>query len=202
MKRSFLKELGLDSEVIDKIMTENGKDIEKYKTDIEDYVSEIKELKSKNVDNLKAIDEVIKVKEKELRKELEKKEEEHKEALDKANKYDSVFKELEDLKKANSDKEYTSNIEKFFKENKINFTSSFAKEAIIGKFKEKEFKLNEDKFGDDAISFVKELQESNKDAFKDVKEQPNNPQPYTYTPNGGGDGSSDLASQVNAMLGL
>lgn len=31
MKRDFLKELGLETEVIDKIMTENGKDIEKEK---------------------------------------------------------------------------------------------------------------------------------------------------------------------------
>ena len=29
MKRSFLRELGIDEEVIDKIMAENGKDIEK-----------------------------------------------------------------------------------------------------------------------------------------------------------------------------
>ena len=29
MKRSFLKELGLESDVIDRIMAENGKDIEK-----------------------------------------------------------------------------------------------------------------------------------------------------------------------------
>ena len=50
MRRSFLRELGIDAEIIDKIMAENGKDIEKYKSEIEDYVSEIKELKSKNVD--------------------------------------------------------------------------------------------------------------------------------------------------------
>ena len=32
MKRSFLKELGLEDEVIDKIMAENGKDIEAHKS--------------------------------------------------------------------------------------------------------------------------------------------------------------------------
>ena len=32
MKREFLKELGLADEVIDKVMTENGKDIEAHKT--------------------------------------------------------------------------------------------------------------------------------------------------------------------------
>ena len=67
MKRSFLKELGLESEVIDKIMAENGKDIQKYKTEIEDYIEEIKELKSAQIDKSKAIEEAVKTKETELR---------------------------------------------------------------------------------------------------------------------------------------
>ncbi len=36
MKREFLKNLGLEDEVIDKIMAENGKDIEKAKGDLEE----------------------------------------------------------------------------------------------------------------------------------------------------------------------
>ena len=63
MKRSFLKELGLESDVIDKIMTENGKDIEKYKSDIEDYVSEIRDLKAGKVDVSKEIEKAIEKKE-------------------------------------------------------------------------------------------------------------------------------------------
>lgn len=35
MKRSFLKDLGLDAEIIDQIMDENGKDINKAKADLE-----------------------------------------------------------------------------------------------------------------------------------------------------------------------
>ena len=65
MKRSFLKELGLESDVIDKIMTENGKDIEKYKSDIEDYVSEIRDLKAGKVDVSKEIEKAIEKKEEE-----------------------------------------------------------------------------------------------------------------------------------------
>ncbi|MGL5642227.1 MAG: hypothetical protein ACRDDM_08160 [Paraclostridium sp.] len=175
MKRSFLKELGLDSEVIDKIMTENGKDIEKYKTEIEDYVEEVRDLKDSKVDVSKEIEKAIK-----------KKEEEYKERFEKADKYDSVFKELETLKKDNAAKEYVKKVEKFFGENNIDFTSSIAKEAILNKFKEKDFKLNEDKFGEDASNFMKELQESNKDAFKDLeKDNSNKTQTYTYTPKGG-----------------
>jgi hypothetical protein len=200
MKRSFLKELGLDSEVIDKIMSENGKDIEKYKSEIEDYVSEIRELKSNSVDNSKAIEEAVKAKEKELRQEFEKKENAYKEKFEKADNYDSVFKELQDLKKANSDREYAQNIENFFEENKIDFTSSFAKEAIINKFKEKEFKLNNNKFGEDAITFMKDLQETNQDAFKAMENGTKNPH-YTYEPKGGNsDGNSDLAAQALAAV--
>lgn len=201
MKRSFLKELGLDSEVIDKIMSENGKDIEKYKSEIEDYVSEIRELKSKAVDNSKAIEEAVRTKEKELRDEFEEKENGHKERFEKADKYDLVFKELEELKKSNSDKEYAQNIESFFEENKIDFTSSFAKEAIINKFKEKEFKLKDNKFGEDAITFIKDLRESNKDAFKAIQNEGKQSSHYTYEPKGSNlGGNSDLAAQALAAV--
>ena len=71
MKRSFLKELNLDIEVIDKIMAENGKDIKKYKDEIEEYVSEIKELKSNAMDSAKSIEKAVKEKEKELRNEFD-----------------------------------------------------------------------------------------------------------------------------------
>ena len=189
MKRSFLKELGLESEVIDKIMAENGKDIEKYKTDIEDYVSEIKELKSNNVDTSKAIEEAVKAKEKE-----------YKATIEKTSNYDDIVTELEGLKKINSEKESIQNIEKFFEENKIDFTSSFAKEAIITKFKEKEFKLNDNKFGEDAVEFINELKESSKDAFK-ITETNNNV--YTYQPKGSNlNSNDDLAAQVNSILGI
>lgn len=182
MKRSFLKELGLESDVIDRIMTENGKDIEKYKSDIEDYVSEIRDLKAGKVDVSK-----------EIEKAIEKKEEEYKERFEKADKYDSIFKELETLKKDNAAKEYVKNIEKFFDENNIDFTSSLAKEAIINKFKEKDFKLKENKFGEDAINFIKELKESNKDAFKET-EKNNANNTYTYTPKGGNSSGGKVES--------
>ena len=182
MKRSFLKELGLESDVIDKIMTENGKDIEKYKSDIEDYVSEIRDLKAGKVDVSK-----------EIEKAIEKKEEEYKERFEKAEKYDSVFKELETLKKDNAAKEYVKNIEKFFDENNIDFTSSLAKEDIFNKFKEKDFKLKENKFGEDAINFIKELKESNKDAFKET-EKNNANNTYIYTPKGGNSSGGKVES--------
>lgn len=44
MKRDWLKELGLEKEVVDKIMEENGKDIEAAKGKKDDYETKIKEL--------------------------------------------------------------------------------------------------------------------------------------------------------------
>ena len=41
MQRKFLEELGLEKDVIDKIMTENGNDIEKIKADRDNYKSQL-----------------------------------------------------------------------------------------------------------------------------------------------------------------
>ena len=42
MQRKFLEELGLEKDVIDKIMAENGSDIEKVKADRDNYKSQLK----------------------------------------------------------------------------------------------------------------------------------------------------------------
>jgi len=66
MKRDFLKELGLDADVIDKIMAENGNDINKAKAESEKLNAELEQVKSdltkandtlekfKDYDNVKA----------------------------------------------------------------------------------------------------------------------------------------------------
>src|SRR5699024_1435010 len=51
MKREFLKELGLEDSVIDKIMAENGKDIENAKGDVSKLEAEIK-TKEKELETL------------------------------------------------------------------------------------------------------------------------------------------------------
>lgn len=51
MKREFLKELGLTDEQIDKIMAENGKDIENAKGDLAEKETEL-ETKTKEVESL------------------------------------------------------------------------------------------------------------------------------------------------------
>ena len=196
MKRSFLRELGIDAEIIDKIMAENGKDIEKYKSEIEDYVSEIKELKSKNVDMDKAIADAVKEKEAEFESKLAEK--------DKVKDFDKISEELNGLKQANVDREYTEAINNFFTESKVDFTSNFAKEAILNKFKEKKFELKEGKFGKDASKFIDELKTTDAGAFKEVKDNTNNNQQYyQYEPKGtNSDQTSDIQAQVNSILGL
>lgn len=66
MKRDFLKELGIDDEAINKIMAENGKDINNAKSDAEKSAAELEQLKAelakanetiervKDYDNVKA----------------------------------------------------------------------------------------------------------------------------------------------------
>ena len=185
MRRSFLRELGIDAEVIDKIMAENGKDIEKYKSEIEDYVSEIKELKSKNVDMDKAIADAVKEKEAEFESKLAEKDKVIKETEDKVKDFDKISEELNGLKQANVDREYTEAINNFFTESKVDFTSNFAKEAILNKFKEKKFELKEGKFGKDASKFIDELKTTDAGAFKEVKDDNNNNQQYyQYEPKG------------------
>lgn len=164
MKRSFLKELGLESEVIDKIMAENGKGIQKYKTEIEDYIEEIKELKSAQIDKSKAIEEAVKTKENELR-------EEFKEAIEKASKYDAVIKENEELKEANFNREFSDATNALFKENEIDFTSNMSRDTTISKLKEKNFKIVDGKFGEDAVNYLNELKESDAGAFKETRPQ-------------------------------
>lgn len=62
MKRELLKELGLTDEQIDKIMAENGKDIEKLKSDIASMTGERDGLKTQlaeagaTIDGLKKLD--------------------------------------------------------------------------------------------------------------------------------------------------
>lgn len=204
MKRSFLRELGIDAEVIDKIMAENGKDIERYKSEIEDYVSEIKELKSKNVDMDKAIADAVKEKEAEFESKLAEKDKVIKETEDKVKDFDKISEELNGIKQANADKEYTEAINNFFTESKVDFTSNFAKEAILNKFKEKKFELKKGKFGKDASKFIDELKTTDAGAFKEIKDDNNNDQQYyQYEPKGtNSDQTSDIQAQVNSILGL
>jgi len=73
MKRSFLEELGLGKDVIDKIMDENGKDVEKAKGSLADVQQERDDLKKQIFDRDEQLESLKKAKgnSEELQKQIE-----------------------------------------------------------------------------------------------------------------------------------
>ena len=60
MKREYLKELGLEDEIIDKVLTENGKDIEREKGKAEAAKADTENLKTQLADRDKDLEELKK----------------------------------------------------------------------------------------------------------------------------------------------
>lgn len=131
MKRDFLKELGLTDEQIDKIMAENGKDIEKYKsesdalrttntqqkTQLEEANKQIESFKSMDIEGIKKA----------------------------ADDYKTKFEEAEKNYKAELDKiSYNSAAEKFV--DSLKPKDGLSKSAILSEFAKKEFKLDGENF--------------------------------------------------------
>ena len=174
MKRDFLKGLGLDDSVIDQIMDENGKDIQREKDavnkvnqDLEKYKAEneglktqlseantqIQSFKEMDIDGIKASAEEWKTK------------------------YETDTKALNEKIAA---KDYDYAIKDFMSQFK--FIDDDVKETVINKFKAKEFKLEEGKFlgGED---FMKDYKENHKSLF--VPDEPQEPIPQIVKPTGG-----------------
>lgn len=200
MKRSFLKELGLETDVIDKVMTEYGKNVEKYKSENADLLLEIKELKSNTVDTDKAIKEALEKQKEEHQTQLDKELEKHKKELEKYSEFEQIKTELETLKRESNERILNDNLEEYFKSNKINFTNSYAKKEITNKIKEKNLEFKDGKFlGLD--EFMKELKENEKEAFinADLSRFNNG-----YTPSAGGSTKplEDTQKMINEILGI
>ena len=180
MKRDFLKGLGLDDSIIDQIMEENGKDIQREKNavnkvnqDLEKYKAEneglktqlseantqIQSFKEMDIDGIKASAEEWKTK------------------------YETDTKALNEKIAA---KDYDYAIKDFMSNYK--FIDDDVKETVINKFKAKEFKLEEGKFlgGED---FMKEYKENHKSLF--ISDEPQDPIPEIVKPTGGSNPSGD-----------
>ena len=180
MKRDFLKGLGLDDSVIDQIMDENGKDIQREKNavnkvnqDLEKYKAEneglktqlseantqIQSFKEMDIDGIKASAEEWKTK------------------------YETDTKALNEKIAA---KDYDYAIKDFMSNYK--FIDDDVKETVINKFKAKEFKLEEGKLlgGED---FMKEYKENHKSLF--VSDEPQEPIPQIVKPTGGSNPPGD-----------
>ena len=180
MKRDFLKGLGLDDSIIDQIMDENGKDIQREKNavnkvnqDLEKYKAEneglktqlseantqIQSFKEMDIDGIKASAEEWKTK------------------------YETDTKALNEKIAA---KDYDYAIKDFMSNYK--FIDDDVKETVINKFKAKEFKLEEGKFlgGED---FMKDYKENHKSLF--VPDEPQDPIPQIVKPTGGNNPGGD-----------
>lgn len=143
MKREFLKGLGISDEDIEKIMKEHGLSIEseKAKTKLASEQLNAANEKIKSFENL----------------DIDKIKEESSDWQKKAEKFEMQLKE-ESYK--NAAKTLLNDYE---------FTSSLAKEAVLGKIIAKEFEVKDGNLVG-ADEFLKELKETNKEAFKDVSE--------------------------------
>ena len=180
MKRDFLKGLGLDDSIIDQIMDENGKDIQREKNavnkvnqDLEKYKAEneglktqlseantqIQSFKEMDIDGIKASAEEWKTK------------------------YETDTKALNEKIAA---KDYDYAIKDFMSNYK--FIDDDVKETVINKFKAKEFKLEEGKFLG-CEDFMKEYKENNKSLF--ISDEPQDPIPEIVKPTGGSNPSGD-----------
>lgn len=131
MKREFLKELGLEDAAIDKIMAENGKDIEKYKSDAETLKTTTEQQKTqleeanKAIEGFKAMD-IDSVKKS-------------------ADEYKTKFEQAEKDHAAKlSEISYNSAAEKFV--DGLKPKDGLSKKAILSEFTQKGFKLEGESF--------------------------------------------------------
>lgn len=181
MKREFLEGLNLDKETVDKIMSENGKDIEKekskttkaeterdtYKTQLDEVNSKLKDFEDMDIEAIK------------------------KEAKDWKEKYDNDTKELQDKLQAQA---YDTAAKEYL--GQFKFVDDDVKELVLNKFKSKEFKLDEGKFLG-ADDFMKEYQEAHKNLF--VQEEKADPVPEIIRPTGGNGNEGEKMSLMDAM---
>lgn len=163
MKREFLKELGLEDDVISKIMKEHGKTIQKMDDTIETYRGKISELQTDIATKSKDYEE--------LNKEhmLSKAKIEEFEKVD----IDGLKNSIQEWENKYNQREYDLSVDKYMQNYK--FTSELAKEATISKFKEQKFKLKDGKL-DGAEDYMRKFMEENKSAFviEDNNTQNNN----------------------------
>lgn len=179
MKREFLKGLGLEDTVIDQIMDENGKDInkanEKVKT-LEAEVNNTKELltnANKEIDSYKSMDiDAIKKSAEDYKTKFETAEKEHQAQL--------------------SQIEYDNKLGKYV--DKLNLKNDIYKNAVISQIKEKGLKFDGDTLlGGEEL--VKGFKEQYADAFADIKPKPN------FADTTQGSGKPEITKEVFNKMG-
>lgn len=204
MQRKFLEELGLDKEVIDKVMQEHGKTVEKHKKDLESASEKSKnletELETANKTLGEATSQIEQFKSMDIEG-IKKSAEEWK------GKYDTFQKEAETQKaefaKQIEAKEYAHAAKEFVGGHK--FSSEFAKGAFMKEFLAKELKLENGKFLG-ADDYINQFKESNAGVFIEDQAQNQNQNQqqqqstYQYQPQGGGNTNQDIAAQFASAI--
>lgn len=175
MKRDFLESLGLESEVIDKIMKENGKDIEGVKAKFADYDDIKKQLETANttLEKFKDYDQTKADVEK-YKTELKKSQEE------------SAAK-IASLERSGKVKDYLSGKK---------FVNKITQDAITAKMCEA-LGADESK-GKNLDDIFAEITKGQSDILKDE----NAPTPPVVPAMGGKGGKSDDDAQARAVMGL
>lgn len=153
MKRDFLEGLGLEKETVDKIMAENGADLEREKAKTTAAKADLAEAQGKltaaqeELNGLKKAGGDIAAVQKQL--------------TDLQAKYD---KDTGDLKGQLEDRDYSDAITGFIAEKGLKFSSKSAEKAFISAFKEKKLERKDGAFVG-ADDFLKEQKEADPEAF-------------------------------------
>ncbi len=163
MKRKFLEDLGLDKEIIDKIIDQNSMDIGSYKKQVEELTEATKQLK-----------EDVQTRDNQL------------EELKKAGSVDDLKKQLNEAQEANkkAQKEYDEKIAdmKFNTAIEKALAAALHPDLIAKQIDKSKLKLNKDDTVDGLEEQVKTLKETYKDMFKPDKKGNTPPNPEG-TPN-------------------
>ena len=167
MKREFLEGLGIEKENIDKIMAENGKDIEGIRSNLSTKEQELADAKKLLEDANNKIEGFKDLDVDAIKKEAQ----EYKEAFEKAEREGK--EKLEAL-------QYETELEKYM--NSHAFASERIKNSIYNDMKNKGFKLEDGKFLG-ADDYIKQLQEKEPESFM-VKQEKSVPR-FTKPNNGG-----------------
>lgn len=186
MKREFLENLGLEKEVIDKIMTENGADMEREKARTNQAKADLADVQSKLAERDKDLEE--------LRKTAGDADASKKQLEELQAKYNA---ETEQYKSQIADRDYSDATEYEIVNNNVKFTSKSAKEAFVAGLKANRLPMK-DKGLEGFADYLKAQKESDPEAFQSDK-----PSPRFVTPSGGGSPQSfgSTAEQAAKLIG-
>lgn len=181
MKRKFLEDLGLEKEAIDKIMDENGKDINKTKADYEDIKVQLTKAQETITERDTQLEELKKVDSQALQAEITK--------LQETNKTSTAEyeKQLAQLKLSNA--------------LKMAITDAQDVDLVVSQLDQTKLKLGEDGTLSGLDEQLKTLKESKGFLFKQEQTQTSG-----FKPNQGNVGTPTetqaMQQQVNQILGI